>query len=264
MKKYLKPLLYLLLVLLFLVGTIWALRFARNQHERRVCEGTRVSIEQEDVFITEEEIIEELYASKLHPTGRLIEDLNAYAIEKHLRENSAIKEIHVFSGISGEVDVHISQRQPIVRVENAKHQIFYIGSDACLMAKNPAHTAKLLIANGNITESFAPNLNVAKHATDTTFETPLLNRIYELATFIRESEFFRDRIDQIHITTKNEFELVPSIGKHLILLGKADNYKDQFDRLEKFYTKGIQKVGWDAYKIINLKYDKQVVGVRNE
>lgn len=265
MSKYLKPILYILSVLLFLGSVVWVLRFSHQKQTERVCNTVKISIDsQSEVFITEDEIIEHLFESNLHPTGHLTSTLNAHAIEQHLLQNSAIQDANVFFQLSGKVDIKISQRQPIVRVENTVRQQFYIGSDGCLMAMNPNHTARLLIANGHISEAFHPNQKVIKSTTDTITNTPMLNKIYELANYIRNDKFLNEFIHQIYINRKHEIELVSKVSNQLILLGDATNYEDQFERLEKFYTYGIQKVGWDAYSIINLKYDNQVVCTKHE
>ena len=263
MKKLIKPILSLLLFLLFLSGVIWTLGFAHRQHANRICETVRVFIDTNNggVFITEEAIIQQLLSSKLHPEGQTV-NLNTHAIEYYLLKNCAIQSVNVFTQISGEVDIKVLQRQPIVRIENARQQKFYIGSDGHLMTINPNHTARLIVANGNITEPFRPNQNIVKSANDTVLQPSLLNKIYRLATYIRNDELLNDLIEQIYVNSKNEFELVPRIRNQVILLGNAENYEDQFKRLKQFYTHGVRKVGWNTYRIINLKYSNQVIGTR--
>jgi cell division protein FtsQ len=261
MKKLIKPIFYFSSILLFLTGTIWTLKFAHHQQNERVCNDVRIFINTNngEVFITEDEIIEKLFAAKLHPQGQLTTALNTQAIEDYLLRNSAIQAVNVFTKLSGEMGIEVVQRQPIVRIENAQRQQFYIGSDGHLMAVNPNHTARLIIASGNITESFYPDRDIAGSTTDPVSTNPILHKIYQLVTHIRNDEFLNTFIDQIYINSKQEFELVPKIGNQLILLGNAENYEDQFKRLHHFFHHGVKKVGWDAYRIINLKYNNQVV-----
>jgi len=263
MKKLIKPILYLLSILLFVSGTVWLLKFAHSRHSERVCDVVRVFVDSGngDVFITENEIIEKLFTSKLHPEGQTA-NLNTYAIENFLLQNSAIQNVSVFTQISGEVDIRVLQRQPIARIENARQQQFYIGADGGLMAINPNHTARLIIVNGNITDPFIPNKNILKPATSKASETSMLNKIYQLATFIRNDEFLNALIAQIYVNSKNEFELVPKIGNQIILLGSAENYEDQFLRLYRFYHYAARKVDISTYRTINLKYNNQVIGTR--
>ena len=260
MKKQTQSALYLLLTLLFLVGVVWAFRFAHRQHAKRVCDTVKIFIHTDNTepFITEHEIIEQLSEAKLYPEGQ-ITDLNVHIIEDYLSSNSAIQSVDVFTQLSGEMVIHVLQRQPIVRIENNQREQFYIASDGCLMPTSPNRTARLIIANGHIPDACMPNLNVSKSATDTTFSTPTLQKIYQLVTYICKDDFLNALIDQIYVNSKNEFELVPKINNQLILLGHAENYEDQFKRLLQFYHHGVKKVGWNVYKIINLKYNNQIV-----
>ena len=118
--KKLKPILYLLLILLLFGGVIWTLRFAHRQHSERISDYVRVFIDTQNgaVFITEAEIINKLSEAKLQPEGQIV-SLNTHAIESFLLQNSAIQNVNVFTQISGEVDIRVLQRQPIIRIENA-------------------------------------------------------------------------------------------------------------------------------------------------
>ena len=46
--------------------------------------------------------------------------------------------------------------------------------------------------------------------------------------------------------------------------GLADSLTTKFNNLYIFYKNVIPRVGWDTYKIINLKYANQVVGVKSD
>jgi cell division protein FtsQ len=54
-------------------------------------------------------------------------------------------------------------------------------------------------------------------------------------------------------------ELTPTVGSQQIILGKIENYKENLEKLRLFYEKGLSKVGWNNYSVINLKYKNQVV-----
>jgi len=261
--KKLKPILYLLSILLFFGGVIWTLKFAHRQHSERITDQVRVFIDTQNgaVFITEDEIIEKLSAAKLHPEGQIV-NLNTHAIENFLIQNSAIQKVNVFTQISGEVDIRVLQRQPIVRIENAQRQHFLIGSDGGLMAITPNHTARLIVANGNIFESFHPDKNVVESAIDVPSGRVTLYKIYQLATYIHNDEFLNALISQIYVNSRNEFELVSNVRNQIILLGNAENFQDQFRRLHHFYHHAIRKVDINAYRIINLKFDNQLIGTR--
>jgi len=49
------------------------------------------------------------------------------------------------------------------------------------------------------------------------------------------------------------------LGDHVILLGSAEELGDKFSRLLAFYKFGLNKIGWNKYNFINIKYKNQVV-----
>ena len=56
-----------------------------------------------------------------------------------------------------------------------------------------------------------------------------------------------------------ELELVPRSGNYTIMFGRIENVEEKFEKLRHFYEDGLNKVGWDKYSTIDIKYDGQVV-----
>ena len=102
-----------------------------------------------------------------------------------------------------------------------------------------------------------------KLQSDSLDKNRILFKIYSLAKFINKNKFLNTQIEQIYINKENGIELIPKVGKHLILFGDIDNMEEKFENLIAFYKKGLSKVGWDKYKKINLKYKNQVVCTKN-
>ena len=83
--------------------------------------------------------------------------------------------------------------------------------------------------------------------------------LYKLSTYITEDKFLKSQIEQIYVDPNGEFELIPRIGNHIILVGGAENLEDKFERLFVFYKYGLSKTGWSKYNIINIKFKNQIV-----
>jgi cell division protein FtsQ len=71
------------------------------------------------------------------------------------------------------------------------------------------------------------------------------------------SEFWKAQIEQIYIG--NDVELVPLAGSHIIVLGNFQDIDEKMNKLLVFYQHGLNKVGWNIYETINLKYKNQIV-----
>ena len=57
---------------------------------------------------------------------------------------------------------------------------------------------------------------------------------------------------------RNEFEIIPVVGNHSILLGDVNDLKEKFDKLKIFYRESLNHTGWNQYSKINLKYENEV------
>lgn len=97
-----------------------------------------------------------------------------------------------------------------------------------------------------------------------------LEKSYEdftkLLTFVENVEnddFWSAEVVQIVVTVADsgalEVELVPRSGRHTILFGRLENIEQKFDNLLCFYRKGLGRIGWDKYKVIDVRYRGQVV-----
>jgi len=69
-------------------------------------------------------------------------------------------------------------------------------------------------------------------------------------------------VAQVYVNEKHEIELIPRVGNQRILLGDADSLDVKFHNLAAFYKQALPQVGWDAYRLINIKYANQVIGVK--
>ena len=90
-----------------------------------------------------------------------------------------------------------------------------------------------------------------------------MKELVDIALFLQDNRFWREQIEQIHVTPKQEIVLIPRIGNHLIELGHADNLEKKLDKLKEFYKEGLNKVGWNKYRKLNIEFDKQVICTKN-
>jgi cell division protein FtsQ len=83
--------------------------------------------------------------------------------------------------------------------------------------------------------------------------------LYKIASYVDKHEFWKAQIEQIFVTRDNEFILIPKVGNHIILFGSAEEVDEKFEKLFVFYKEGLNRVGWNKYSSINIKYKGQVI-----
>ncbi|HOG20266.1 MAG TPA: hypothetical protein PKW37_07485, partial [Salinivirgaceae bacterium] len=170
-------------------------------------------------------------------------------------------EVGVYRATDGTICINIEQRKPILRVINKYNQSYYVDTEGYLIPLSDHWSARVLVANGDIVEKSHKNRAIHIDSLNTNIEIKqqeTLKELIILAKYINEDEFLNAQIEQIYVI-RNEYEMIPKVGSHIIYFGTIDNYVDKFFNLKAIYYKGFANLGWRKYKAINLKYQNQVI-----
>jgi cell division protein FtsQ len=237
---------YILISLCWLIsigGVVVLMSFINIKKSQLICKDVKVYIPGNQYFIDMKEIDNILDVKSHTLIGRTIEDINIQALESKLKANPFIESAKVYIDMDAVIRVEITQRQPILRIINQNDQDFYVDSHGLKIPLSENFTARVLVANGFIDEPFSNKVD--------TMHTELATEIYKTADYIRKDSLWDAQIAQIYVNQR-------------ILLGNADSLDTKFHNLLIFYKKALPQVGWGAYKIINIKYANQVIGVKNQ
>lgn len=248
-----------------LIGFAWAvslgglvalMSFIEIKKSEVVCKDVKIYIPGNQYFIDRDEIDNILQIHSHALIGRRMENININDLENKLKGNPFIEFAKVYADMDGVINVEISQRQPILRIMNRFDQDFYVDQHGLKIPLSANFTARVLVANGYIDELFANRVD--------TLHTALAMELFKTADYIRKDSLWDAQIAQIYVNKDHEIELIPRVGNNRILLGDSDSLDTKFHNLLVFYKKALPRVGWDAYKVINIKYANQVIGVKNE
>ncbi len=260
MNKYtkIKKIILSILLLGFIIFVFTLVAINKN---RLTCNSINITIldSNENYFINKNEVLEIIYKTYGNVVGYNFDSINIAEIEKRLNNNSFIKKAEVYKTINGALNVDIMQRNPILRIINKKNGSLYIDNEGVIIPISDNFTSYEIIASGNI-NLFIQSDNLTKQIKiDENFADKNIYYLYKIAQYISCDEFLSAQIQQIYVTEDNELELIPRVGKHIIEFGTADNYEQKFRNLIIFYQKAINRLGWDKYSKINLKYKNQIV-----
>jgi cell division protein FtsQ len=227
-------------LLSYLFFAIFVLNF---NAEAVVCKNLEVIVKDtsDRHFVEKKDIAILLRDAGLSPIGKKLTEIDTEAIEEKLKENKLIKNVECYKTSQGNIKVEISQKIPILRIFSATGS-YYIDSEGGVMPL-PAtvFAAYVPVATGYINMEFATT------------------KLYEFALFLRNNEFWDAQIEQIYVAPNRDIEMTPRIGSHQIILGKLEDYAENLEKLRVFYEKGLGKIGWNRYSVINLKFKDQVV-----
>ena len=243
MKKVLSALL-----LIVLVGyVVFAAIVLSKKSEGEVCQGIQLEIQDslKTGYMSTSDIAALLAKQGLNPTGKSLDAVSLQAIEEALKASPLIASCECYKTISGHVVVSVECRKPILRIITHTGESYYLDEEGEII-EHIAKAVYLPIATGHITRGYAKA------------------ELLPLAQYLQDNKLWDTQIEQIHVTLRQEIELVPRVGGHIIALGRPDDYAQKFDNLQTFYEKALKEVGWDRYSHINLDHKGQVVATKRE
>jgi cell division protein FtsQ len=263
MKKFLK-ILRISFWILLVAGAGVVVGFAEVAQYSRPCKKVIVSIDYgaADVLITKKDIDSLILKTAGMVKGKPLGYINSASIEGAIRKQAYVARVRVYESNEGSLFIQVRQREPLLRIINRRYESFYLDESGAVIPVNPNFSARVLVANGVIDDSYRKNPNYRVNIlalSDSIYYDSLMTNLYKLTMYITHDKFLKAQIDQIYVNEQGEFELIPRIGNHLVLLGSADDLDEKFRKLYAFYRLGLNKIGWNKYNIINIKYKNQVV-----
>ena len=216
----------------------------------------------ENFFIDEDQIEETIFDLGYSIDSTLLRDINPGNLEHLLENNAFIQEAEVYAELNGDLHLDVKARKPVVRVFNDLGISVYIDHEGSIMPLSSKFTARVPVANGNITlmlhQYIGKNISELAELTDHP-DVEVLVDIYTVAQTCSKSKFWSSQINQLYVNRDKEIELIPRVGDHHILIGHSNDLDKKLNKLKYFYAEGLDKTGWNDYKVINLKYANQVV-----
>jgi cell division protein FtsQ len=247
-------------MVILVLGTFFLVSFADQKHQ--VLKYTSFEVEvlnpSEEALITGDEIRDLVTDRFGRIEGTLISLVDLAELEKMVRDNPYVSSCEVYQTISGELILKAVVRTPLVRIINDSGQQYFLDHSGFMIPVNQKHPAHVLVASGNISERLV-TIDKTERSITSLPDTSSLRQIFPVATYIARDEFLASFIDQVYVNEKKEMELVPKIGNQEIIFGTAENSRQKLENLKAFYLKVMKRMDWNTYKVINLKYNNQVV-----
>lgn len=251
-----KKILNITVWIVVIAGIFVLVSFINVETKKITCKSLNVTVDYAggDPMISADEIKDLIFKTYDSLVGKRLTEINLVEVEEMVNGIPLVANAEVYTSLTGKMKIHISQRSPILRIINSSNQSYYIDQTGVAMPVTPGSPSRVIVANGNIKTKYSDTLDIHNNA-----ENTLLKDLFTLSSYINNDPFLHAQIEQIYVTKTGEFELIPKVGRHLIVFGGIEDMENKFDKLLIFYHKGMNKTGWDKYKTINLKFENQVV-----
>lgn len=235
-------------------GMVTLLLAAIGKQKKDQCRDYSIIIKtaKQHLFIDEKNVQQLLMAGtggKIK--GQQLSSINLHQLEELLEENHWIKDAELYFDNRDVLHITVTEREPIARIFTTEGSSYYIDSSGQRMPLSDKMSARVPVFTG-LPEMEKP----------TKQDIILFNEIKTAAQFIINDSFWMAQVSQIDITPDRNFEMIPVVGNHLVRLGNGEQIAQKFHRLFVFYNKVLSKAGFEKYKIIDVQYAGQVIGIK--
>ena len=235
----------LLLVLAYLIVAVTAFN---RKPAGQVCRDVELVIKDTVYagFITKKEVAAMLEKKGVSPIGKHLDRIRTKTLEQALSKHPLIDEVECYKTPSGKLCIEVTQRIPILRIMSANGENYYLDNKGTVMPPDAKCVAHRAIVTGNVEKSFA------------------MKDLYKFGVFLQNNKFWEAQIEQIHVLSDKDVELVPRVGDHIIYLGKLNGFERKLERMKAFYERGLNQVGWNKYSRISVEFSNQIICTKRE
>ncbi len=203
------------------------------------------------MLITEEDIrdkIDQAFGYSLE--GMPLSAIDIERVERILEEDRFILQANAYIDYNNHIEISVRQRKPVLRVIDANGLNYYLDEDGLRMPLSGHHTARVMVATGHLPPHVPDFLDRPHYG---------LTEVFRLARMLRADPLFDPLFEQIHYTAGGELVLIPKVGDQRVEFGRPDQMEEKLENLKIFYLEALPYEGWEKYKSIDLRYNRQVV-----
>ena len=198
-------------------------------------------------FVSDPDVRAMFRAEGLQLQGYPVKEINTRELEDLLEKNAYIRTAEVSTDVSGRMEIRLEQRIPLVRVMPEGREGFYLDTEGAILPLSRQFVPHILLVSGYISPA------------DNSTGVEQLKEIHRFCTYVTKHPFWSEQIVQLYVNRRGEYELIPRVGAHQILLGSMEQWELKLRNLELLYKQGLSIYGWNSYRTINLKYTNQVI-----
>ncbi len=229
---------YIKLVVLFAVVVfLFAFATIRNG-ERQITEPSIKFVGENNLFLTNETVskllIQNYGALKNVPKETLVLD----ELEKALKSNPMVKNAEVYVSVNATLNAEIEQKTPIARVST--NASYYIDDEGSFMPLSKNYSARVPLVTGYV-------------------EKNNLKNVYKIARKIKEDEFLKKHVFEIHQDRDKKLYLRLRKCDFLVQLGDEKFLDKKINNLKAFYKKNQKDNTLNSYSKVNLQFENQVI-----
>ncbi|WP_117601799.1 cell division protein FtsQ/DivIB [Flavipsychrobacter stenotrophus] len=199
-------------------------------------------------FIEEKQILDETINNRnIDIMHTPINKLDVQSMERVLKADPWVADASLYIDARRVLHMSVTQRIPVVRIFGQASESYYMDNTLSIMPLSP---------NFNFYTSVVTNMPTLNNDS---VGAMLKKNVLMLVHNIQADTFWNAQVSQIIVDSDYTFELVPVLGDQRIIFGDTSRMKEKFSNLYAFYTNVLNRIGWDKYQTLDVRFKGQVV-----
>jgi cell division protein FtsQ len=233
-----RKILQLLLTITVATGCIVAMVSASSIEGEKVLKGhpiVHIKNDRKYQFIEQQKIMDlAIYSRNIDILNTPVSRLNLRDIEKAIKADPWVADAQVFVDIDRVMQIYVTQRVPVARIFRRDGTSYYMDSTLHTMPLSDSYTYYTVVVTnapemGNDSAGYALRKQIAT------------------------------LVGAIIVDSTGMFELMPVLGNQRILFGDTSGMHEKFSNLVAFYKNVLNRIGWDKYETLDVRFKGQVV-----
>lgn len=244
-----RKILQALLTVVLVAGFVFAVVSADRQQQLRDVESISVKVINDNIgFVSANEIKDKLKKKNNIDSVDKLEDINIRKLERMIVGDPWVENAQVYIDNAKQVHVQVKQKVPQVRIFDRDGSSYYLDRNLGTIPLSPKYVHYTTVFTN------VPSL----YGTDSMTRS-IKGQILYLADYLKKDTFWNAQVSQVIVDDNLEFEIVPVLGEHRILLGDTSDMPQKLTNLLTFYKKVLNEVGWNSYEVLDVRYKGQLV-----
>jgi len=249
-------------IIIWLILGAWftvIMGFVSNSNESLLCKEIRVNVSDSTAvrFVTATSVRQRISTSGINTQGYPLEEIRTRELEQLLEKDPYIRNAEVYSNVDGNLMVDVEQRRPLVRVMPGGREGYYLDHDHVVLPLSDSYSPMVLLLTGHVELPRVTGEQGLRRVDPG--KDPEWNALLGFAEMVGQHPFWSKQIVQLYRSPDGDYELIPRVGAHQVILGSIEGYEKKLRNLELLYEQGLKKYGWNTYDKINLKYSNQII-----
>jgi cell division protein FtsQ len=244
-----RKILQLVVTVIVTTGCVLAMTSASKVQQQKKIKGININIKNDKYGFIDKQQVKDILLNDRHIDlmATSLGNVNVHKMENIITANPWVANAQVYIDNKQIMHVNVTQRVPVARLFEQSGNSYYLD-----------HTLKSMPLSDKYIHYTTVVTNVPELKDDSA-STSLKAQIVSLVSFIDKDTFWSAQVSQVILGDDQTFEIVPVLGNQRILLGDTSRMQEKFHNLFAFYKKVLNRIGWEKYELIDVRFNGQVV-----